>query len=402
MCDDDDADKMEGGESDEEQEQLQERQHFASILRAFDHYRGWANAKVSRLERDMQRMSALHRGLVGAEAKIAAMREAIEANASVLAEVVAPHRAAVPADQLDDSRLQVLQDPDAPGGARFVPASRTRYVPEGDMSKVESTLKQFVREWGAEGAAERAEAHEPLLDGLRQALPGGGARGARVLVPGAGLGRLAWEVARLGFNTQASEFSYFMLIAANFLLNRTSAPVTVHPWVLQTCNVRSLAQQVRGAACPDTPPQELPPSAALSMCAGDFLEVYREQQSCWEAIVTCFFIDTAHDAVDYLERIRTLLVPGGAWVNIGPLLWHYHDVPGEVSIELSWEELRALIVAHGFVLEREEWKRCGYTKNPASMYQMAYECVFFVARWPAAAPPPPPPEEEMPPPPPGA
>ena len=46
---------MEGGESDEEQEQLQERQHFASILRAFDHYRGWANAKVSRLERDMQR-----------------------------------------------------------------------------------------------------------------------------------------------------------------------------------------------------------------------------------------------------------------------------------------------------------------------------------------------------------
>ena len=101
---------MEGGESDEEQEQLQERQHFASILRAFDHYRGWANAKVSRLERDMQRMSALHRGLVGAEAKIAAMREAIEANASVLAEVVAPHRAAVPADQLDDSRLQVLQE----------------------------------------------------------------------------------------------------------------------------------------------------------------------------------------------------------------------------------------------------------------------------------------------------
>ena len=137
----------------------------------------------------MQRMSALHReGLVGAEAKIAAMREAIEANASVLAEVVAPHRAAVPADQLDDSRLQVLQDPDAPGGARFVPASRTRYVPEGDMSKVESTLKQFVREWGAEGAAERAEAHEPLLDGLRQALPGGGARARACSCPARGSG----------------------------------------------------------------------------------------------------------------------------------------------------------------------------------------------------------------------
>ena len=257
---------------------------------------------------------------------------------------------------------------------------------------------------GRGGRAERAEAHEPLLDGLRQALPGGGARGARVLVPGAGLGRLAWEVARLGFNTQASEFSYFMLIAANFLLNRTSAPVTVHPWVLQTCNVRLLAQQVRGAACPDTPPQDVPPSAALSMCAGDFLEVYREQQSCWEAYRHVLL--HRHGA---RRRRLSRAHPhapraGGAWVNIGPLLWHYHDVPGEVSIELSWEELRALIVAHGFVLEREEWKRCGYTKNPASMYQMAYECVFFVARWPAAAPPPPPPEEDerMPPPPPGA
>ena len=38
-----------------------------------------------------------------------------------------------------------------------------------------------------------------------------------------------------------------MLIAANFLLNRTSAPVTVHPWVLQTCNVRgNMALRVLG------------------------------------------------------------------------------------------------------------------------------------------------------------
>ena len=30
------------------------------------------------------------------------------------------------------------------------------------------------------------------------------------------------------------------------------------------------------------------------MCAGDFLEVYRDQSACWEAILTEFFIDTAH------------------------------------------------------------------------------------------------------------
>lgn len=25
------------------------------------------------------------------------------------------------------------------------------------------------------------------------------------------------------------------------------------------------------------------------------------------------------------------------WINLGPLLWHFHDVPGETSVELSWE-----------------------------------------------------------------
>ena len=35
----------------------------------------------------------------------------------------------------------------------------------------------------------------------------------------------------------------------------------------------------------------------------------------------------------------------------GPLVWHYHDTPGEVSIELSWSELRAVITHAGFEIE---------------------------------------------------
>lgn len=41
-----------------------------------------------------------------------------------------------------------------------------------------------------------------------------------VLVPGAGLGRLAWEVARLGYTCQGNEWSLFMLFSSNFVLNR--------------------------------------------------------------------------------------------------------------------------------------------------------------------------------------
>jgi len=131
-------------------------------------------------------------------------------------------------------------------------------------------------------------------------------------------------------------------------------------------------------------PAEMEATCNLSMCAGDFLEIYRDQRSRWEAIVTCFFIDTAHDVTRYIERIAAMLVPGAVWINIGPLLWHWSDMSNEVSVDLTWEELRALIVAFGFVIEQEEWRMCKYTRNPRSMYRMEYECIFFVARLPAA------------------
>lgn len=43
-----------------------------------------------------------------------------------------------------------------------------------------------------------------------------------VLIPGAGLGRLAWEIARLGYICQGNEWSFFMLFSSNFVLNRYS------------------------------------------------------------------------------------------------------------------------------------------------------------------------------------
>lgn len=49
------------------------------------------------------------------------------------------------------------------------------------------------------------------------------------------------------------------------------------------------------------------------MCAGDFVEVYNEesQESSWDAVVTCFFLDTAHNIVEYIEIISKVLKDGG-------------------------------------------------------------------------------------------
>lgn len=99
------------------------------------------------------------------------------------------------------------------------------------------------------------------------------------------------------------------------------------------------------------------------------------RRSCWECLLTCFFIDTAKDITEYIRLIKTLLTPGGAWVNIGPLLWHFSDTPKEYSLDLTWEEVRALIVDAGFVFERETWHTCPYVRNTKSMYRSTLRCL---------------------------
>lgn len=95
------------------------------------------------------------------------------------------------------------------------------------------------------------------------------------------------------------------------------------------------------------------------MVAGEFLEVYSKQKGIpfsqnidsWDAVVTCFFIDTAHNIVEYLQTIYSILRKGGIWVNIGPLLYHYAEMPGEASIELTWDEVKQIALKIGFTIE---------------------------------------------------
>ena len=67
----------------------------------------------------------------------------------------------------------------------------------GDLGRVRETLKHFVRDWSFEGQEEREAIFSPILDALALT-PADRRADMRVLVPGAGLGRLAWEISQLG------------------------------------------------------------------------------------------------------------------------------------------------------------------------------------------------------------
>lgn len=114
-----------------------------------------------------------------------------------------------------------------------------------DMEKVQSTLKQIVRDWSKDGEEERSACYNPIIEEIELNFPPAQrllsyyysllvetsfsliiisicrpSEQVQILVPGAGLGRLAFEIAKRGYSCQGNEFSLFMLFASNFVLNK--------------------------------------------------------------------------------------------------------------------------------------------------------------------------------------
>lgn len=174
-----------------------------------------------------------------------------------------------------------------------------------DTDRVIITLKQIIRDWSAEGEDERRACYNPILEALENYFKGTEDRSQlKVLVPGAGLGRLTYEIAYRGFFCEGNEFSYFMLICANFILNKCLCDnqYTFYPYIHQTVNNFRTSDPSREAKFPDVSAIQNPPKGVMNMVAGDFLQVYT-QASHWDCVATSFFIDCANNVIDFIENI---------------------------------------------------------------------------------------------------
>ncbi|CAF0739302.1 unnamed protein product [Brachionus calyciflorus] len=255
---------------------------------------------------------------------------------------------------------------------------------KNDVDRVCTTLKQIIRDWSIEGENERQMCYKPILDELINIYSEiKDLSQINVLVPGCGLGRLAFDIATKGFMCEGNEFSLHMLIASNFIINNCfmKNQYKIYPYVDSWSNNINFENQTREIHFPDVSPHDFSNQLSqFSMGAGDFLEVYNEEEK-WECIVTCFFIDTAHNIIDYIERIWKLLKRDGYWINLGPLLYHFSKIPGEFSIELSYKQLKRVIERVGFKYLKEEFNvKSKYNSDDQSLLQYTYDSIFFVVQ----------------------
>ena len=310
------------------------------------------------------------------------------------------------------------------------------------LEKARSTIRQLFRDWSIDGAPEREETYGPVMEDLeREFGVSTGTKRVKVLVPGAGLGRLVFDVCCKGFIVEGNEISWHQMIASNWIFNHphTEIGMDLFPFVEQFSNVVSRDQQLQCVKIPDVNIHALLEKAAgksniprediMLMTAGDFITVYGQEEysNAYHAVLTVFFIDTAPNLIRYIETIRNCLQPGGVWINNGPLQWHFESrrpgeerqsnqdtqslvetqededrtsaganstngdqssaeqsvgIEGPGGFELTSDEIMILIEDMGFSIERHEMRKkgAGYVQNPESMLRSRYQTIHWVAR----------------------
>lgn len=288
-----------------------------------------------------------------------------------------------------------------------------------DMDKAKSTIRQLYRDWSAEGERERSASFLPMMSALADAFPKSSPADnheINVLVPGAGLGRLVFEVCKAGYTVEGNEISYHQLLAGNWALNHQPIPRQhkFFPWALNFSNHTHRKHQLQQLSIPDiAPAQELNNASSssgskvhaferMSMSSGDFCVLYKRRHytDTFDAVLTCFFIDTAPNLISYIETVRNCLKDGGVWINLGPLLWHFDggasrakaeridlDTDTDLgiaeagSVELTDEEVLDLLRHYEFDVIRHEQgdMSTGYIQDPHSMLQNTYRSSFWVA-----------------------
>ncbi|CAJ0951507.1 unnamed protein product, partial [Mesorhabditis belari] len=344
--------------------------HTAKIMKAMLSYRSFGREKLCEVISSFRSLSNEHIQLVAAQhtKHIRSCFDCVDENQKFLEMVVA-----FSANMFggEDQAIQLLNEL-APATNHF-------------MDKVKSTLRQVIREWSSTGAQEREATYRPIIEELERRFPTD-RENIQILVPGAGLGRLAWEFVERGFSVQANEYSMFMLLTSCFFLNKPLElnSLTIYPHTLETSNLWSYEDALQPIKFPDISPgmSDECRKNTFSMCAGDFLEVTKEDTEQFDCVVTAWFIDTANNIISYIERIREILKPGGVWINVGPLTYHYSEMEGEVSIELPYAEVLRIVREKGFIVENERGLESSYSANYKSMLRYLYTCAFFAASKP--------------------
>jgi hypothetical protein len=157
-----------------------QQQDLASAGRGYMQYASFAHRELSRMRSSYATVSREHKRMgfeLGYARKLNVLAETIKANALITKGI---------------SELAREQSSNSSGSCGSAGTPDQQH-----LERIREVLKHFVRDWSDEGAEERAKTFSPILNELKN-IPRLERKDMAILVPGAGLARLPWEIASLG------------------------------------------------------------------------------------------------------------------------------------------------------------------------------------------------------------
>lgn len=230
-------------------------------------------------------------------------------------------------------------------------AERRSSLYSQNNNKVIEAITHYTRDWSELGDEEL----KPLISYIKQNIEKNIAledRGNTVIVvPGSGLGRVAYELSSMVPEFKAVhsvEFSTLMHLCNEFIYSKASnnQSFQLHPYIHTYSHhvTRENHQRSIDLSLHKTKPSNLTTHLA------DFRKFQIPDSNSFEniVIVTCFFMDTAQNMFEYFKAIESLIAgpskQRGIWINIGPL--KYGTAP---VVEFSLDEIRQLRKLRGWV-----------------------------------------------------
>ena len=232
---------------------------------------------------------------------------------------------------------------------------------------VDTILQQIVREWTSEGDTLRKTIFEYFYNTV--------GTNKQVLVPGCGLGRLAFDLQQKGNECYACECSHFMLMAINALSQMKQNEMEMYPYLVESSDLINSNENFKSVQFPNVDPSLL---NAIDFSENMFEEYCEECVIEFDCVCTLYFIYTAYNIVDYIKGIKKVLKEGGLWINLGPLHWVHEKFD---SFHFGMNEILDICQELGFVIEQKEFiDDTLYIPNNNSTCPLTYKNIFFVLR----------------------
>lgn len=341
-----------------------EFKRFLSVLAALEQYTNEGLKEINKMEKDFESIGQKYISKLSFNYKdrISRLKEALSHNQNLFNDLIKVYKPSssyyknIDLDEINISRFE-----------------------EGKY--IYNVLTYIVRDWTTERQEERKETYNLIIDEVLKFFSSSSSKkDKKILIPGSALNRLGYELCKYGFDVDANEYLFLNGIFSDLIFNRAKkGEFYAYPNIFSFSNYWDEDSVFKKYIFPDVDIdlKNNKDYGKLKLSIGDFIEQYNKINEYYDCVITCYFIDTAQNIIEYIEIIHNVLKKGGLWINFGPLSYHWSNCPDSTSIELPYDKLKEVIINYGFEYIKESFKDSTFGYIDGNMHNDFFKCINF-------------------------